>query len=258
MNVPVAVLLVCGLAMPVWAGGVEYALSYAALPGRASWVQRDLAQAGFVYPDEQFTRPLNLGAAGVRVALDLPHDVGPFRAGVETGILLPVAGETLQGGELVRNTSGKLKNDTNEGDYVSWHATALPVFLSLRHTAPSQAVSFGGQAAAGPVLLGAREDAFEAVYDNADVLVEIRRSRAEAAALAFAVELAGGLVIPATEELTLKLFGGLLWMTRASLGTTTRTSPLPALVYGPAGPSSPGLELGGLGITFRLALSYGL
>lgn len=240
------------------AASVEYALSYLSVPGRALWVQRDLAASGVVYADEQFTRDLSLGAAGVRIALALPHDVGPFRAGVETGILLPVAGETLQGGELVRNTSGHLKNDTNEGDYTSWHAAVLPALLTLRYAVPSQAVSVGGQAGAGPVILGVRQDDFEAAYDGSDVLQSIERRRFDSAAVAFAVELAAGLVIPATEDLTLKLYGGLLWMTEASFGTTTRTSPLPELVYGPSGKSSPGLELGGLGFSFRLGLTYGL
>ena len=176
---------------------------------------------------------------------------------METGIALPVGGQSFQRGDMVTNTAGKPKNDTNEGDYTSWHVTALPVLATLRFAVPSQVVSLGGQAGAGPVVLNLRTDDFASTYDNADVLIRHEQTTTNVAALGFAVEAVAGLVIPASEELTLKLYGGLLWMSQTEW-STTRSSPLPATTYGPGGSLEPGLQLGGIGFTLRLGLTYGL
>ncbi len=237
------------------AGTVEYGLGYLAVPGEVDYVAKNLTSGG---AQEQRSDPLSLGTFGVTLDLTLPGSVGPFLASVGTGIGLPAGSESFDHRHLAPNAPTTAPhNAKHDGDYTTWQVQVLPLLLKLRYAASTAGVSLGGEAGIGAMLLAVDTEQTLTEYDPSDTTVQSREtSRWESLALPFAAELEGGIVVPATESMDLKLFGGLVWLTDVAY-TTTDSLASPSLVYG-ATKELPGLRLGGLGFAVRLGLSLTL
>jgi hypothetical protein len=227
-------------------------LGYFSVPGEIAYLQHDWRTGA----DEQQADGVGFGGIGLRVGLPLPQRIGPFGTGVEVGFGVPVAEQTLDHRRAARN--GADANERGDEDFTTWSVTNVPLLLTLRYDVPSAVVAVGGQLGVGPVLLGVREAVTLADYDASGVQVRKTVSRRPFAAVAFAAELAAGMVIPVTGDLSLKAMAGLVWVSPVE-ETVTRTVPSPALTSGGAAGGSPaGLTLGGLGFSIRLGIAVGL
>ncbi len=266
------IAVVAGLAgVPSLAAGeVEFALHYLSVPGKIFFVEKQLKPG----PDPPVLSSLNervgFGSLGLRMRVSLPARLGPFVAGVETGFGLSAGGQTFDHRQLLNTKVVDLieapfdsatvydKNDTHDGDFTRWEIMTVPLFFTLSYAPRSDTVSLGGEIGFGPMLLGINTERRLSVYSlpatsEGDLLSRITQKWQDVA-VAFAVEMAGGIVVPMDETLSFHVFGGLLWLSDVSY-TTTDTSPGgPALVYG-SSQNDPGLKLGGLGMIVRLGLS---
>jgi hypothetical protein len=249
-----AVLLLGLLAGAAAAGTVEYGIGYFAIPGEVEYVAANLTTGA----QEQRSDPLSLGTFGVTLDFTLPAAVGPFLTAVGTGIAVPAGSESFDHRRLSPDApSTATHNARHDGDYTTWQVQAIPLLLKLRYQAASAGVSLGGELGVGAMLLAVDSEQTLATYDGSDTTVIAREtSRWESLAMPFAAELSGGIVVPATESMDLKLFGGLIWMTDVA-STTTDSLASPSLVYGYT-KDLPGLKLGGLGFAVRLGLSLTL
>jgi len=236
------------------AGTVEYGIGYFAIPGEADYVATNLTTGA----QEQRSNALSLGTFGITVDLTLPAAVGPFLTAVGTGIAVPAGSESFDHRQLSPDPpSTATHNDKHDGDFTTWQTQAIPLLLKLRYASPSAGVSLGGEIGIGAMLLAVDTEQTLATYDASDTTVINRETaRWESVLMPFAAEVSGGIVVPATESMDLKLFGGLIWMTDVAM-TTTDSLAAPSLVYG-ASKDLPGLKLGGLGFAVRLGLSITL
>ncbi len=247
-----ALVVVCGWALEVRA--VEYGITYLAVPGSIEYVETDLVSNA----REAQNAGASFGTVGLRVVLPLPGAFGPFLIAAESGFGVPAGTQAFDHRDLARNGAGSTHNLRHDGDFTSWEAAVVPVLLGLRYSQPSESVTFGGEIALGVMLMGVSVERTDAQWDSlTDTTVETRATaRRQDFAMTLAVAAGGGLVIPATAGLDLRLTGGLLWMAEQAF-TTTDTAVSPTLIYG-ATTDDPGLVLGGLGFYVRLGLAVSL
>lgn len=254
-----AFVFFCSMSAPAIAA-IDYTMGYLSLPGKVQFIESDLTTG----IQEQQSESLKFGSAAFRLGISLPRELGPFQAAVESGFSLPLSTASFDHRKLVRNPPvGASRNDTNDGDITNWRIISIPVYFVLRYAPPTDAVSLGGQVSAGPVVLGVVQEQVESIYAAGGALDREITIRSQTASVAFGVEAAVGLEIPATQELTLRLLGGAVWMSRVAYTTLDRDLP-PASsirpeseVYGDSA-GLPGLELGGLGFIFRGTVSIGI
>ncbi|MEK7476192.1 MAG: hypothetical protein AAB152_11255 [Candidatus Coatesbacteria bacterium] len=235
------------------AGAVEYGLTYLSVPGRIDFVQTDLP-TGDAAPQTDTT---SFGAFGFVAVVPIPGAIGPFSPAVETGFALPAGDQAFDHRELARNSGGSTHNARHDGDFTSWSVATVPVLAAIRYSQPSENVTFGGEVGAGILFMGVSTERTLTTYDASDTTViahDTRRS--QTVQLALAVQAAAGLVVPATEGVDLRLYGGLIWIGDVP-STTTSDVASPILVYG-EDRNSPGLTIGGLGFMLRLALNVSL
>lgn len=254
MRVRVIIPIVLTLAAMAHAGTVEYGLGYFAVPGEVDYVAKNLTTGG----QDQRSDALSLGTIGITLDLTLPAAVGPFLSAIGTGIAVPAGSESFDHRKLAPSPPSSAKHfEKHDGDYTSWQVQAVPLLMKLRYASPSAGVSLGGEVGVGVMLLALDVEQTLTEYDLSDTTVVSREtSRWESLAMPFAAEISGGIVVPATESMDLKLFGGLIWLTDVAY-TTTDSHASPSLVYGPT-PDYPGIKLGGLGFAVRLGLSLTL
>lgn len=252
--ISLAWMVVAGPAGMAGAGTVEYGIGYFAVPGEVEYVATNLTTGSL----DQRGDPLSLGTFGLTLDLALPGAVGPFQAGIGTGIAVPAGAESFDHRKLAPTPpSNATHNAKHDGDYTTWQVQTVPLLLKLRYASPTAGVSLGGEVGVGVMLLGLEVEETLTTYDGSDTTVIAREtSRWESMAMPFAAELAGGIVVPATESMDLKLFGGLIWLTDVAY-TTTDSQASPSLVYGPS-KDLPGIKSGGLGFSVRLALALTL
>ena len=235
------------------AGAVEYAIGYLAVPGSIEYVETDLVTSA----REPQNATASFGTIGLRVILPLPGMIGPFAIAAESGFGMPAGTQAFDHRDLARNGTGATHNARHDGDFTSWEAAVVPVLLELRYSRPSESVTFGGELALGAMLMGLSVERTRALWDGTDTSVLTREtSRRQDTAMTFAVAVGGGLVIPATAALDLRLTGGLLWLAETQF-TTTDAASSPTLIYG-SSTSDPGLIVGGLGFYVRLGLAVSL
>jgi hypothetical protein len=235
------------------AAAVEYGLTYLSVPGQIDFVQTDLS-TGNAAPQNGTT---SFGAFGFVAVVPIPGAIGPFSPAVETGFVLPAGDQAFDHRELARNAGGATHNARHDGDFSSWSVTAVPVLAAIRYSKPSENVTFGGEVGAGVLFLGVSTERTLTTYDASDTTVIAHETmRSQAVALSLAVQAAAGLVVPATEGVDLRLYGGLIWVADVP-STTTNDVANPILVYG-GDRNTPGLTIGGLGFMLRLALNVGL
>jgi len=232
---------------------VEYAIGYLAVPGSIEYVETDLVSGA--------REPQNTGASfgtiGLRVLLPLPGTLGPFSIAAESGFGMPAGTQAFDHRDLSRNGAAATHNLRHDGDFTSWEAAVVPVLLGLRYSRPSESVTFGGELALGAMLIGLSLERTNALWDGSDTSVLSRETaRWQDFAMTLAVAAGGGLVIPATSSLDLRLTGGLLWLAEQQF-TTTDAGVSPTLIYG-GSTFDPGLILGGLGFYVRLGLAVSL
>lgn len=242
------------------AAAIDYMLGYLSLPGKVQFIETDLTTG----VEEQQAEGLKFGTASFRLGISLPRALGPFEAAVESGFGLPLSTPSFDHRKLVRNAPvGAGRNDTNDGDLTNWKIMSVPLYFTLRYAPPTDAVSLGGQISAGPVLLGIFQEQIDSIYGADGTLDREITVNSSTTSITFGLEAAVGLEIPATQELTLRLMGGAVWMSRVAYTTLDKE-------VGPVSPdrpesevhggdtSLPGLELGGLGFMFRGAVSIGI
>jgi hypothetical protein len=133
----------------------------------------------------------------------------------------------------------------------------VPLLVAIRFSKPSENVTFGGELGAGVLFMGVSTDQTLTTYDASDTtIISHARMQRQDVAIALAVQAMAGLVVPASEGLDLRLFGGLVWIADTP-STTTNDASDPTLVYG-GSTDFPGLTIGGLGFMLRLALNVSL
>jgi hypothetical protein len=245
-------LLLCGQAAS--AGTVEYGIGYFSIPGEVDYVAKNLTTGG----QDQRSDPLSFGTFGVTLDFTLPAAVGPFLTALGTGIAVPAGSESFDHRKMSPDAPATAThNAQHDGSFTDWKVQAIPLLLKLRYASATAGVSLGGEAGIGAMLLAVDTEQTLATYDASDTTVVNRETtRWETLAVPFAAEVAGGIVVPATDSMDLKLFGGLIWMTDVPF-TTTDSLASPSLVYGPS-KDLPGMKLGGLGFAIRLGLSITL
>jgi hypothetical protein len=230
---------------------VEYGLTYISVPGRIDFVQTDLAR-GTVQP---MSDNASFGTFGFLAVVPIPGSVGPFTPGVETGFLIPAGSQAFDHRELAKN--GATHDSRHDGDFTTWDVTGVPLLLAIRFSQPSENVSFGGEVGAGVMFLGVSVDRTLTTYDSSDSTVVLRETlRHQDVAISPVVQALAGLVVPASEGMDLRLYGGLVWIADVP-ETVTSDATAPALVHGGAS-DLPGLTVGGLGFVLRLALNVTL
>lgn len=238
---------------PVAGHAVEYAIGYLAVPASIEYVETDLV-SGLREPQNSAA---SFGTVGLRVLLPLPGTLGPFAISAETGFGLPAGTQAFDHRDLARSGAAASHNARHDGDFTSWEAAVVPVLLGLRYSRPSESVTFGGELALGAMIMGLSVEHTNSLWDATDTSVTARETvRRQELAMTFAVAAGGGLVIPATAGLDLRLNGGLLWLAEEAF-TTTDSAVSPTLIYG-GSPDDPGLIVGGLGFYVRLGLAVSL
>ncbi len=254
---PTAILFRIALAalvgLPAVARAVEYGVTYLAVPGSIEYVETDLVSGA----REAQNTGASFGTVGLRVLLPLPGSFGPFLIAAESGFGVPAGTQAFDHRDLARNGAASTHDARHDGDFTSWEAAVVPVLIGLRYSQPSESVTFGGELALGVMLMGLSLERTSAQWDATDTTVSSRETaRWQDFAMALTVAAGGGLVIPATAGLDLRLTGGLLWMAEQAF-TTTDSAVSPTLIYG-ASTADPGLILGGLGFYVRLGLAVSL
>lgn len=232
---------------------VEYALTYISVPGQIDYVRTNVGVAPAV--DSPQSDLASFGAFGFVAVVPIPGLVGPFAPAVEAGFALPAGDQAFDHRNLALNASSH--NGRHDGDFTTWNVTAVPILVAVRYSRASENVTFGGEVGLGVFFLGVTTDRTLTTYNAADTtIIEHVTSSRQDVALTPAVQALAGLVVPASEGVDLRLYGGLIWLADVAR-TTTSDSANPVLIYGDA-KDLPGLTIGGLGFTLRLALNVNL
>lgn len=235
------------------ATAVEYALTYLSIPGTIDYIQTDLGSG----KESPQTDTASFGAFGLVAVVPIPGAIGPFSPAFEAGFAFPAGDQAFDHHELSVNTGTSTHNSRHDGDFTTWSATAVPLLVAIRYSKPSENVTFGGELGVGVFLVGLSTDRTLTTYDSSDTTaishVTVRYQNVE---ISPAVQAMAGLVVPATEEIDLRLYGGLIWLSDVPFTMTEDIHP-PALTSGEAA-DLPGITVGGLGFTLRLALNLSL
>lgn len=228
------------------AGAVDFALEYLQIPAVCQFVQTDMATG----ESGQESREIPMSTFGLRVSQSLPQlfPDWPLSVGFETGFGLPAGTRSFDERERLINSSALSANARFEGDSSEYSVLSIPIMATVGYAPKVSGVTIGGQAGIGVVMMEVRNDQVDSVYTGPlDDLDHVTTIHGHEFGAAFAVQLMGGLVVPVTETLSARLWGGALWMAQNDFATSTRLADGTSTVEG--------LQIGGVGFTIRAGIS---
>jgi len=244
-KMPAFVLILAATGFARSAFATDYSLCFVSLPAEYSFYDSTSGPIG-----EQKAKSMGFDSVGLRVTQSLNQNVGVFDLALEAGFGLPSGDQSFSRQDEVQfPPAGSTKNDTNEGDYYEWKVTTIPLFLVMRVFQPAPQVGFAAQLGAGPMLVSVIEEDTESVFNAAGDLLLQTTQRRQFTAAAFATEMTGGITLQASNEVTLRLMGGLIWISDIA-EKTVRSAPSPL--------QTSGISIGGIGYVVRAAISAGI
>jgi hypothetical protein len=239
--------------LAVLAGGssraLDVSLDFLQIPAVYQFVQTNVATG----VSGQESKDVPMPTFGLRVSQSLPQLFAdwPLSIGFETGFGLPAGTSSFDERERFINSSSLSANARNEGDSVEFSALAVPIMAVIGYTPHVSGVSIGGQAGIGVVMMDLRGSRMDSVYTGPlDDLDYVDTTHGHEIGATLAVQLAGGLVVPVTETLSARLWGGAIWMSQADFSSERRMADGSTTVEG--------LQVGGVGFTVRAGLSSSL
>jgi len=123
--------------------------------------------------------------------------------------------------------------------------------MTVGYLPPVSGITMAGQLAVGVVMMDVSQDYIDAVYTSSlNDLDYVSTVHTHETGYAFSVQLAGGIVVPVTETLSARLWGGATWMSETDFTAVVRQASGETRVEG--------LQLGGIGYLVRVGLSASL
>jgi len=236
-------------AISIRASAVDFSLEYLSVPAVYQFVQSDLAKG----TSGQESKDLPMPTFGLRVSQSLPELFSgwPLSFGFETGFGLPAGTRAFDERLRKLNSSALLYNDRFEGDSTEFSMLCVPILATIGYVPKTSGISIGGQAGIGVVLMDVLWDEIDSVYTgplNDPSYVTTTHNRLFNSSLA--VQFAGGLVVPVTETLSARLWGGAMWIAQSDNTQIVRKESGTTTVEG--------LQIGGVGYLVRIGLSSSL
>jgi len=231
------------------AGAVDFSLEYLQIPAVYQFVQTDVATS----ESGQESKDIPMSTFGLRVSQSLPQLFSdwPLSFGFETGFGLPAGSQSFDDRQLLINSGALSANNRYEGDSSEFSVLCVPIMATIGYAPRVSGISIGGQVGIGVVMMDVREDIINSVYTGPlDDLDYVSTTHNHGYGSAFAVQLAGGLVVPVTETLSARLWGGAMWMSQTDFSTMVRKADGTSTVNG--------LQVGGVGFNVRVGLSSSL
>ena len=233
-------------ALSARAGAVDFSLEYLSVPAVNQFVQEDAS----TLKSWQSSKDISLPTIGLRVAQSLPQLFSdwPLSIGFETGFGLPAGTSSFDERQLKINSSSLSANARNEGDAIEYSVLSVPIMATIGYVPRFSGINIGGQLGVGVVMMDVREDLIDSVYvSTLNDLDYVTTTHNHLSGTAFAVQLSGGLIVPVTETLSARLWGGAMWMSEADFSSVKRQADGTSIVEG--------LQVGGIGYTVRVGLS---
>ena len=225
---------------------MDMAIEYLSVPAVYQFVQTDVATG----ISGQESRDIPMATFGLRVSQSLPQLFSdwPLSFGFESGFGLPAGTSSFDERTRLLNSSALSANARFEGDSYEFSALTVPILATVGYAPRISGITIGGQLGVGVVMMDVRQDAINSVYTGPlDDLAYVTTDHLHGFGSAFAVQLAGGLVVPVTETLSARLWGGALWLSQTDFSAVTKKADGTSTVDG--------LQVGGVGFTVRVGLS---